>query len=324
MQRLTLPELNKTKCFWCNEVVKQTHQICLDTEINEILDEFRNNSFRQRLRLWFWKYDRLNELYFQFFRIGLINRITAPLRSLPDFMILGFNRSGNQSLNDYLTQHEAITSPRKKEIHFFSFGYHMGMNWYKAHFPIRKKGLILDSSPDYAIHPEALTRIKKHLPNCKFIVILRNPIDRSYSMYKELRNIGLEKYSFEDCIMQDESRLQYYLHNMKNYKIYRMPLYFPYLSLSKYDVLLKPYLDLFPKSSFCFLDFNDFYGNTDKMVNKVFSFLGVKNQSVDLKENNSAKYQPMSKTTREVLASYFIQHNSNLEKITGMTFNWDK
>ena len=136
---------------------------------------------------------------------------------LPNAYIIGFAKCGTTSLYSYLLQHEEVFSASKEELNYFSWydRYCLGHNWYRSNFPLtvqkivfeifnRKKFVTIDKSPDYIINPHALTRIKQATPNAKFIVMVRNPIDRAYSQYNH--KLSPSKYSpaenrtFEEAI----------------------------------------------------------------------------------------------------------------------------
>ncbi|MFX1453319.1 MAG: hypothetical protein ACFFCM_20970, partial [Promethearchaeota archaeon] len=46
-------------------------------------------------------------------------KITSPIRTLPDFLIIGAPRCGTTSLYQYLIQHPSIFPAYRKEIKFF-------------------------------------------------------------------------------------------------------------------------------------------------------------------------------------------------------------
>ena len=64
-------------------------------------------------------------------------RLTAAWRILPDFIIIGANRSGTTSLYQYLIEHPLVRWAYKKEASFFSHGPHFkrGPKWYRQFFP---------------------------------------------------------------------------------------------------------------------------------------------------------------------------------------------
>ena len=112
------------------------------------------------------------------------------IRLLPDFIIIGTQRGGTTSLYSYLASHPSVGPASTKEVHFFDNKYTKGLAWYRAHFPsaiekyyaehIQKRKFITgESSPYYLFHPHVPKRVAKDVPHAKFIVLLRNPVDRA-------------------------------------------------------------------------------------------------------------------------------------------------
>src|SRR5262245_28456526 len=63
--------------------------------------------------------------------------VTAPLRVVPDFIIIGARKAGTTALYRYLAQHPGIRFSTRKEVHFFDTNVASGVNWYRAYFPRR-------------------------------------------------------------------------------------------------------------------------------------------------------------------------------------------
>ena len=125
--------------------------------------------------------------------------------SLPNFMCIGASKSGTTSLYDILKQHSNIFLPTFKEPHFFDISpvYEHGISWYdKTYFSgVKKEKCIGDFTPTYLFDKYAPERILSSLgKNVKFIIILRNPVDRAYSHYLHSKRDLHEHLSFEDAL----------------------------------------------------------------------------------------------------------------------------
>ena len=130
------------------------------------------------------------------------------LRMLPDFVIIGAQKSGTTSLDEFVYQHPAIL-PAAKGVHcYFALHYKKGEDWYRLRFPIRasQKFLSGEGSPIYLFYPWVPGRMKKLLPDVKLIVILRNPVDRAYSHYHHTKRKKRETLSFEEATNSEEER----------------------------------------------------------------------------------------------------------------------
>lgn len=147
---------------------------------------------------------------------------------LPNFLVIGAEKSGTTSLDDYLGQHPEIYMSPIKEPRFFALeGHDLSFNGpgdrtaaisrssvteldrYQALFEgVSGEKAVGETSPIYLYSPEAAERIRRHLPRAKVIAILRNPVDRAYSAYLQKVKEGREKLSFARALEEEETRLQ--------------------------------------------------------------------------------------------------------------------
>jgi hypothetical protein len=66
-------------------------------------------------------------------------RATSRQRPLPDYLVIGAQKSATTSLHEYLVSHPDVVAPLEKEVHFFSGDvFDRGAAWYRAHFPTRR------------------------------------------------------------------------------------------------------------------------------------------------------------------------------------------
>lgn len=122
------------------------------------------------------------------------SRWTHRHHALPDFLVLGAQKAGTTSLFIHLLKSPKVLGPTAKELHFFSEGKHprryrdLGLGWYRSQFPLRSEldaaGAITgEATPRYLFEPDALRRIHRHLPRSRWIVVLRDPVERALSNY---------------------------------------------------------------------------------------------------------------------------------------------
>jgi len=109
--------------------------------------------------------------------------------TLPSFLGLGALRSGSTWLDYLLRRHPRIhMPPQQKEINYFDRYYYRGLDWYQRFFPPEAEKSTYDAigevTPSYLWDPGVPGRIKDLLPDCRFLIILRNPAERAYSDYK--------------------------------------------------------------------------------------------------------------------------------------------
>ena len=267
-------------------------------------------------------------------------QIAGPLHVLPDFYIIGGQKCGTTSLFEYLSLHPSILRGAAKDIRFFDKYYSKGTNWYRLYFPLKikksylefflkKKFLTGEATERYLEYPFAPQRIKNVTPHAKFLILLRNPIDRAFSHYTMNVVRKMESLSFEKAIETENERIKDSMKKMKTDNTYYDDIYFrhAYLDRGIYITKLKRWFDIFPKNQFLIIQSKKFWLNTSEVYNEVLEFLGLSH--FKLKE-----YKPFRKTiyrdrkiapeTRKQLIDFFRPHNEQLYEFLGRRFDWDK
>lgn len=242
------------------------------------------------------------------------------LGSLPDYIIIGVQKGGSSALHIYLSEHPHIFGSTKKEIHFFDHNYDKGIDWYKSQFPIlRKYRKILsgEASPSYVYLPFIAKRIHKVLPEIKFILLLRNPVDRAYSNYNMRCQRGGEEKSFEQAILSEQKRFSEnnYRNNLNN----RL-----YLARGRYVEQLEIWYNYFRKDQIIILKSEDLLLNPKIECSKVFRFLDIFDYEIKSVEPiHKRKYdKKMNSSTREYLNNYYKPYNKRLYDLVGRDFEW--
>lgn len=118
--------------------------------------------------------------------------------SLPDFIALGPPRTGTTWLHRVLDGH--VDLPFVKETQFFTTFYSMGIDWYAHHFRHATGERKIAEICPYFTSLKAPARIRRHLPDCKFLVTLRNPVDHAYSTYKMLVRDAFVRGTFDEVL----------------------------------------------------------------------------------------------------------------------------
>jgi hypothetical protein len=147
-----------------------------------------------------------------------VGHATADLRMTPDFLIVGAQRCGTTSLFRGLAEHPSVVPPLlHKGVHFFDTprAYARGQRWYQGHFPLRSianrrvrgRALTGEASPYYMFHPLGAERIAAALPEARLIVMLRDPVERAFSAYKQETARGFETETFEHALELESKRL---------------------------------------------------------------------------------------------------------------------
>lgn len=265
---------------------------------------------------------------------------TSDRRALPDFLIIGTKRGGTTSLWRYLLQHPLV--PRlfpawnTKTSHYFEENWSRGEAWYRSHFPTdrqrawlqRRRGApprVGEAAPLYMFHPLVAERVAKLMPNVKLIVLLRDPVERAYSHWKERRTEGTEPLSFAEALEAEEERTAgerekliadpYYHSNAYDWYTYR--------ARGRYLEHLEPWLELFDRDQLLIVPSETFYRDPAKVYAQVLDHIDLpayRLPSYDV--FNDRPSEGMDSKVRAELVSYFRPYNEALERRLGMTFDW--
>lgn len=191
--------------------------------------------------------------------------------TFPNFLGIGASKCGTSSLYAYLRQHPEIFLSHVKETHFFTYDeiYSLGPVEFSNRYYRGAGGhrAIGDITPTYFVQPDiVIPRIKAvygaRLP--KLVLILRNPVDRSWSHYLHKVRSGEESESFETALMLEQERLS------------SDPLgWWGYETESLYATFVAKWLDAFPREQFLFLLTEDLSYDPASVLMQVFTFLGV-------------------------------------------------
>jgi hypothetical protein len=214
---------------------------------------------------------------------------------LPNFFIIGAAKSGTTSLHEYLDQHPDIYMSFPKELNFFSFfdstpdfsgpcddpdnpvlgdrlrreKYGLSITTWpgyrKVFSRVRLEKAIGESSVSYLYFPQAGKRIRQCVPDARLIAVLRNPVDRAYSKYRQLRRDGAEPLmTFEQALATETARMR------DNWS----PAWF-YVDRGLYHRQLKRYYDLFDRDQIRVVLYDDFTKRPREILEDVFAFLDV-------------------------------------------------
>ena len=120
---------------------------------------------------------------------------------LPNFLVIGAAKAGTTTVYQYLKQHPQVYMSPRKEPHFFSKNgtkdYPIPtLEDYQALFQEASDEIAIgEASTSYLTHPQTAERIQYHIPHAKLIAILRDPANRTYSLYIMLLMLGKRKLS---------------------------------------------------------------------------------------------------------------------------------
>lgn len=262
--------------------------------------------------------------------LALVRYPTRKWRGEPDYLIIGAEKAGTTSVQNYILQHPDVVAPQRKEIQYFSRYFYKSWDWYRAHFPLRSRleGRITgEASPYYIYHPLAAERIHGMLPRVKIIALVREPLGRSVSQYYHEVSKRREKLSLPDAFAAEEQRIEGELERM------RSPLYLPfnhehysYIRKSVYVDQLRPYFRVFPREQILVIQSERLFRDTPAVVRELYGFLGI---DADFRPENLApanvsrrKKSPLPPELEERLRGFFAAKNEELYELLGTRYDW--
>ncbi len=279
--------------------------------------------------------------------IRAFGKASASWRPDPDFLVIGAKRGGSTSFYFDLLAHRHLCPlfPRPerlpkaeatKGIHYFDQNYFRGERWYRSHLPsarvrarqqARVGGPVVtgEASPYYLFHPGAAERAAALLPDVKIIAVLRDPVMRSYSHWKERRRNGAETLSFPDALAAEDERIGDVEDALRRDPAFRSYAHenLSYARQSEYDTALQEWFSRYPAQRILVLASEDYYRDPQSCLDRALQFLGLPGQHIATGAvRNAAGGERLDASVRAQLAARFAPHNHRLEQLTGRTFPW--
>lgn len=267
---------------------------------------------------------------------------TADLRPPPDFLIVGTKRGGTTSLHDYLLRHPAVLPlwPRPQKVkgtYFLAEGWSSkGRRWYRSHFPTRltralasrrvgERVLAGESTPYDLFHPLAPERARQVAPDARIVVLLRDPVERAFSHYKERRRHGDDPLPFGEAVTAEAARTA-----GEEERILADPAYvsfahrhWTYVAQSRYTAGLGRWLDAYPAERVLVLRSEDLFAKPDDVYAEVLAHLGLSGRPLEGAEQlNAEPSKGMDDDVRRRLEDELRDDVVALEVLLGRDMGW--
>lgn len=258
---------------------------------------------------------------------------TAPVRALPDFLIIGAQKCGTTFLYQLLMQHPRVKPAFVKEVHYFDLNFGKGTNWYRSHFPLQLRNtrtyITGEASPYYLFHPHAARRASMVVPDAKLIILLRNPVDRAYSHYqhqvKRVTGEARETLTFEEAIEAEEKILPAEERKMLQDESYKSSSHRTrsYISRGRYMDQLLVWSSFFPRKRILVLKSEDLFDDTSNALERLLAFLAISHWAPETYSiPNKREYSGLDLLVRRRLDEYYRPHNQRLYEYLGVDFGW--
>jgi hypothetical protein len=230
---------------------------------------------------------------------------------LPNFILIGAQKSGTTSLYHALRKHPEIFLSTWKEPKYFMVEHdgtyaagpppaRMVTDWSSYLNLFSESGhaqAVGEASVMYlsSYFPERTARqIRERLPNAKLIAILRHPVDRAYSAYTFFRSRGFESVSnFKDALSLEEERI----------KANTQPDLF-YLRNGLYGEHLEKFLRFFPRDQIKVFLYEDWSQRPQEVLKEIFSFLAVDSNITICPLKRAVTTVPRNRIVAQILKTF--------------------
>jgi hypothetical protein len=236
-----------------------------------------------------------------------------------NFLICGTQKGGTSALDAYLREHPEICMAEQKEVHFFDNEDYFRCKkpaydrYHSAFNPKASHKLIGEATPIYMYWYSAPLRIWSYNPSMKFIILLRNPINRAYSHWTMERARNTDCVSFFDAIQSEQKRCREKL--PYQHRVYS------YIDRGFYLEQLRRLWFFFPKNQVLIIKSAYLKYQPNEALHDICDFLKVSHFSkVESKEIHMNTYiSKISINEKAYLQSVFRHEIHGIEQVLG----WD-
>src|ERR1700730_4825224 len=192
-----------------------------------------------------------------------------------DFVIGGTQKGWTSALDSFLRQHPEICMPAtKKELHFFDREEDdRDYKKYHANFqPKPEHRVIGEASPIYMYWETAPYRIWSYNSKMKWILVLRNPVERAFSAWNMETKRGAENLSFKEAIEKEPERCREAV--PLQHRVYS------YIDRGFYAQQVRRLFNVFGADKCLILLNEELRGDHKNTLGRMFEFLNVDNSFI--------------------------------------------
>jgi len=186
-----------------------------------------------------------------------------------DLMIIGAQKAGTTSLQNYLNEHPEILGHPQIEFGFFKDDA-MYANGYEKEFSrhftagnINTAKAVVAKNTGMYDSEKALERLRQHNPDCKLVFIVREPVSRAYSSY------SMEK--FNGLLTRDFSEIK----DVIEEKRFDDMMYRFFIRLGLYSEFLKSIYKFFPENQVKIVLFEKLGKDPAGVCREIFQWLNI-------------------------------------------------
>lgn len=196
---------------------------------------------------------------------------------LPNTFLIGAQKSATTSVYRWIAQHPDVLGPNfVKDFPFFFDDsiFTKGLDYLSSLYENEYNGekVVLQGNVHYIFYEKALKNISEFNPDAKFILIIRNPIERAMSAHKFAIKMQWESLDFKEAVEAETSRMA--SNELKTLSE------LTYLNHGLYHKQIENFLKYFKKEQLKVIVYDDLEKDTAKVVDDLFGFLGVQTDFV--------------------------------------------
>lgn len=229
---------------------------------------------------------------------------------LPNFIIVGAPKAGTTSLYHYLSGHPQVFMSTPKEVNYFSHEEIEAQNLYYDYFKVDNQDeyeqlfeaasdemAIGEANVSYLFYPETPAKIKKIIPDCKIIIILRDPVERGFSHYLMDYRLGLVKLPYDEIIYKQSDH--------KHIDLY----YQQYVELGLYYEQVKRYLDIFGPDQIKIYLTEELRENIAEVIRDLYRFLDLDDKyKINMEGKHNTFSMPKNRLIHKLYASNLMRN----------------
>ena len=201
-------------------------------------------------------------------------------KKIPNFILVGTAKAGTSFLLKYLRQHPDLFIPNTNQLHFhsklknfsgpFDKHYKLKQTKYFMEYIKNFEGIVSEKkigeiATDYLYsYKNSIKSIKENIGDeVKIVIVLRNPIDRTFSHYKHVLSNFHEPLNFWDAIDAEIKRKK---------KKWRWS--YQYTEVSKYYEQVRAFKENFKNVHF--IIYEDLIKDPETVINDLYEFLKIR------------------------------------------------
>lgn len=244
----------------------------------------------------------------------------------PNLFILGAAKCGTTSLHEILGQHPEVHANSMKEPTFFNWPFQLVRSPI-AYFKLfeNSRRYRLDSSTAYLANPETAPILRQLFPTARFIVTLREPKARAYSLYCNNRFHGWESIDTFSAALKAESH-RYTSVDFMQTCAWDFWTYL-YCRSSLYDEQVERYFRLFQREQFHIVTLAELYGNPLGTTEEILRFLDLdpapaRRIDFSIRNRRDNREPPYDEECSAFLTEAFSGVTERTERLVGRSLDW--